>query len=1152
MTETLIGDIFEKSIDRAIDGVIRASDDSHLATEIDEYVLTNEGEKHLSRILEAYTDYDTANGVWISGFFGSGKSHMLKMLAHLLGNVESQAFARSDVIRSFEAKTDDQFLRGLIGKSGAIPATNILFNIAEQASDKGQGDAVLRAFYRMFNEARGYEGKLPYIARFERDLDRAGQFVDFKAAFLEISGKEWESTRDAAIYADQFAGKAFAAINHTEESPEQVLSRYRSMPTLTIDDFSDDVNSWLEAQGSGHRLGFFVDEIGQFIGGNIGLMLELQTIAESLNTKCKGRAWVFVTSQEDMERVVGLQSKEQANDFSKIRDRFRARVNLTSYDVAEVIRRRLLAKKRDAEPELEHIYDTGKANFKAFFVFDGGKPYKNYETSEQFVDTYPFVDYQFTLFHQAMIGLSDHNAFEGRHAAVGERSMLAAAQQVASSIASKKVGTLATFDRFYDGLEADIKASAKGQIELAKQLLTDELAERVLKCLFLVKFVEGFSGSIRNLSILLFDAFDRSIPDLKDHIKVALDALETGNYVRRNGDIYEYLTNDEQVMESEIRGVNVDAGDVTNSIYRMVSQDIVKTTKLVYKKSGQDFAFGWMIDDAAHGPQRELTVHVITPLNLPDHDALRLQSSGKYELRVILAADKQLIPDLTLYLKTERYVKQKNSPNLSAAESAMLQIRSQFNVARGKEIIERLKKAFGASELVVNAQDVPSTSQDVAAHLDDGAQALIPHAYPSLNILGDVHYLESDITKFAVGDGDKLVSDEGVSKLEPVTVEVLSRVQQVKNQGAQSTVRTLVDHFEARPYGWTMAATLCAIARLLSSSRLQGSLDGNVLKKSDLATTLRNTQSQNKTVLTLPMVTDPQKVQRVRTFCSDFLNEGNAPLDATDLARHVHDRLRSELDKLQTVRHASDYPFLSGLDAPIALLESAVNHSDDWYFDDFADMASALVEARVDAIAPIEEFINGGQRAIYDDARRLLRDQSANLGSIAEELVVAVRDGLEDPNIFRGKRLNHLKADAVELESAIEEALEKAKNKARSALSDRAKLIVEMSEYSGADVALQQKVTQIIRDAEAKIDAGTMVPAIQQTVSVFDATTMPEIVDLLAPPEVSKVMPTVALTRIAINPGLILIDSEESLEKYVNAVRAALSSVLADGNRITL
>ncbi len=73
------------------------------------------------------------------------------------------------------------------------------------------------------------------------------------------------------------------------------------------------------------RLNFFVDEVGQFIGSDTKLMLNLQTIAESLNTKCAGRAWVFVTSQEDMEKVIGDRTRQQGNDFSKIQARFKTR-----------------------------------------------------------------------------------------------------------------------------------------------------------------------------------------------------------------------------------------------------------------------------------------------------------------------------------------------------------------------------------------------------------------------------------------------------------------------------------------------------------------------------------------------------------------------------------------------------------------------------------------------------------------------------------------------------------------------------------------------------------------------------------------------------------------------------------------------------------
>ena len=116
-----LNEIFAKDIQRPIEGVIKADDAAHLGTEVEEYVLTNEAAKGLELLLEAYTNYTNANGVWISGFFGSGKSHLLKMLAHLLGDVEGQDFDRAKVSESFRAKATGAFLPALLDQGRAHP-----------------------------------------------------------------------------------------------------------------------------------------------------------------------------------------------------------------------------------------------------------------------------------------------------------------------------------------------------------------------------------------------------------------------------------------------------------------------------------------------------------------------------------------------------------------------------------------------------------------------------------------------------------------------------------------------------------------------------------------------------------------------------------------------------------------------------------------------------------------------------------------------------------------------------------------------------------------------------------------------------------------------------------------------------------------------
>jgi len=192
-----LNEIFAKDVQRPIEGVIKADDVAHLGTEVEEYVLTNEAAKGLELLLEAYTNYTNANGVWISGFFGSGKSHLLKMLAHLLGDVEGQDFDRTQVIESFRSKATDAFLPPLLDKAARIQAKSLLFNIDQKATliTKDQTDALLKVFVKVFDESRGYYGNHGHVARFERDLDNRGQYAAFKDAFERIAGIPWTQGR---------------------------------------------------------------------------------------------------------------------------------------------------------------------------------------------------------------------------------------------------------------------------------------------------------------------------------------------------------------------------------------------------------------------------------------------------------------------------------------------------------------------------------------------------------------------------------------------------------------------------------------------------------------------------------------------------------------------------------------------------------------------------------------------------------------------------------------------------------------------------------------------------------------------------------------------------------------------------------------------
>jgi hypothetical protein len=357
-------------------------------------------------------------------------------------------------------------------------------------------------------------------------------------------------------------------------------------------------------------------------------MTNLQTIAESLATKCRGRAWVIVTAQEDMGTVVGEMGKQQGNDFSKIQARFANRMKLTSADVAEVIQKRLLMKNEEGVRLLSDIYHAQSNNFKTLFDFaDGSQTYRNFQDREHFIHSYPFIPYQFALFQSAIQNLSQHNAFEGKHSSVGERSMLGVFQQVAIQIGDHEIGQLATFDLMFEGIRTALKSNIQRAIIQAENHLDGPLhpaAENALPG----QIRQGVQADVRNLCVLMLDGFNQDLPALRKRVEEALSLLEQQTYVQRNGEFYEYLTDEEKDVEQEIKNTEVESSDVAAELEKIVFDHVIKHRKIRYDENGQDYPFSRKLDDRLHGREYELAIHVISPFHeMPKSESiLRMQA----------------------------------------------------------------------------------------------------------------------------------------------------------------------------------------------------------------------------------------------------------------------------------------------------------------------------------------------------------------------------------------------------------------------------------------------------------------------------------------------------------------------------------------------
>ncbi|NHQ58332.1 BREX system P-loop protein BrxC [Micrococcus luteus] len=1172
-----LNDLFLKDIARSIEGVVKADDVDHLRTEVEEYVLTNDAAKGVAPLLEEYTNYTNANGVWISGFFGSGKSHLLKMLAHLLGDVDGQTFPREQVSEHFLQKTDDEMLAASLRQAARIPAKSLLFNIDQKATliSKDQTDALLKVFVKVFAESRGYFGNDGAIARFEEDLDKRGQYERFKDAFSRISGIDWSQGREQAFLEGHNIDAAYAEVNGAGNPG--IIEQYQKSYAVSIEDFADSVNKWLEDQEPNFRLNFFVDEVGQFIADDVKLMLNLQTIAESLNTKCRGRAWVFVTSQEDMDKVIGDRTRQQSNDFSKIQARFSTKVKLTSQDVEEVISKRLLQKNEAAHKRLSDLYAHENANFPTIFDFgEGSKTYRNYVNEERFVDTYPFVTYQIPMFQAAIEGLSDHNMFEGRNSSVGERSMLGVVQEVAKRIGQEEVGYLATFDQMFSGIGAALKSAAQSAILQAERHLPDPdspvtvLANRLLKAMFLVKYVDSFKATPRNLTVLVYDRFGLDLSRLGEQVRQALNLLEAQSYVQRNGNLYEFLTNEEQEIEKEIKNVEIDSSEVSSRLMKFLQGDVLKTNRFKYAKNGQDFSFGYKLDDIPHGTQRELSVHFISPETSYSEEEIKAQSTGRDELRVVLKRDKRLMGDLRLLLKTEKYTKQRTSSGTTPSVQSILQSKQLLNADREKEFIERLRKAVGEADMIINASTVASSSQDAVSRVTDGFQELVGRTYNSLSLLGGRVYPEQQVA-VVVKNEPGLVDTSTISSLTTPAGEMESWILQQRQRGEQVTVKKIVDRFETKPYGWDIGSIEVVLGWLVGNGKILLSVDANQVARTEAASLIRNTAKHAHLVVAPQKAYDQTKVSAFRRFCVNFFDEAGVPTDPTELARFGRDRLKARRDELSALVSSSRYSFVDRLTAVIMDLDQVCDQDSDWYLSEFG-AGDSLLEAKEDLIDPIMAFVNGQQSRIYDEARNLLTTHAANLQFVESDMAEPVQALLDDPDVFRGNRVHRLKTAGDTLHEELDRVIRARRDEATAAILQRRDELMATGYFTEASPAAQSRVQEQIDHALARIEHETHVASILQMSSSFGHETYPSLLSLLAdspaqttrPTEQTKQTPSapaptppsrhliVSVSSIKPVTARRLLESEADVEEYVEALRSALVATLNDGKRITL
>jgi hypothetical protein len=970
-----IKEIFKKDLFRPINGVIKVGDESagSVWQELDEYVITGELQKHFQKFFSKYLEavdnpHDVGglndNGVWVSGFFGSGKSHFIKIISHLLQNhtvTNPETGETRRPIDFFENKIQDPLFLSEIKRAVDTPIDVILFNIDSKAGNADGRDAILRVFMRVLNELQGFSPEHPHLAEIELQLEREGKYEAFQSAFQRIYGKPWKTERHAYRFRRDATIKALTeATGMTKDAAEKLIDETRTDYNLTVEGFAKRVREYLDRRGKKHRIIFVADEVGQFIGTDTHLMLNLQTIVEDLGKTCEGRAWVVVTSQEDMDSVLGNVVGAKSNDFSKIQGRFPTRLSLSSSNTDEVIQARLLEKTEEAEKELNALFAEKGDVLKNQLSFTGGVTLKNYKTAEDFTKNYPFAPYHYQLVQAVFESIRKAGA-TGLHLARGERSMLDAFQMGAKSIADEDIGRLVPFYKFYPSVESFLDTSVKRTIDQATENEgLEKFDTEILRLLFLIRYVDIIKPNVENLVTLCITQVDDDRLALKNQIEESLTRLEKQMLISRNGDLFYFLTNEERDIERQIKSVEVSAEATFRKLAEFLFNEIKALTdaaKFTYPVNKKVFTFNRFADGRAFqgiNSEQNLNLEIITPLN-DEYESYTPQKcilSSSDRILIRLGDDKTLSGELREYLQTMRYIEQKLDASAPENTRRILHDKALVNQQRLTRIGEILQKLLDEADIYAHGQKL---SGEKRISIADAQNYLIKNLFSRLGYLdspADNPFEEIRAVLLADDVGQQTLNLDAGQPNAYAFDEIRGYINLRTENNIRITLEEITQQFGKQPFGWRDADTALLIAKLFAAGEIAVKIEGAQVEPRAAVDSFTKPGRWKLVQIVKRQITGAAELSRARQLAHDVFGKLGPETKEDELAKFIRELIKSWQENLREWRvsaEGGEYPGLNQIKSILDLANDQNGIADSFeFFRQFNEKREDWIEASED------------------------------------------------------------------------------------------------------------------------------------------------------------------------------------------------------------
>lgn len=985
-------DLYSKPINRAVNPAVSATkfDPETEKIEIDEYVFTDEIINGLFRILDAIKNnkpYDHV-GIWIDGYYGSGKSHFLKYLDYCITpatreRAVSRLLAAVKAIDPLDEKHNLSFdydeLLSIANWLKRATIDTCIFNLEtsyDNSTDKKK--AFLHVFWNEFNGKRGFNKfNITLAQNLEKPLAEKGVFEAFKERIAEEGG-DWNDPGMAADLIDNELdwvldiAKELAPTLSVDSIRERIIKRDTNM---SIDRFGMELASYLKDKGDDYRLILLADEVSQFINKERDRYLNLQEIITKLSEACDNKVWVACTAQQDLSEIMDdCHIAEEKDKEGKIKGRFEVKVSLKGTQPEVITQKRILDKKEEVKPELAALYNKYKAGFDLQFKLPTS--YSSYETQDDFVDYYPFVPYQFKLIMQVFNSFLNLG-YVAKEVKGNERSIIKVIHSTAKTNADAKLGKFISFDELYnnmfeEGLQARGQKAVDNALRMARTYQTDRpertrLAVRVANVLFMICNISQtdqlvFPATLDNVTSLLINDMETPRLNIKNEVEKVIEFLCDNNIIRReqgkNGtpETYAFYSEEEmkvaQLIQSQVVDNNTQAEQLKEIFNRYIT---ALRNKEQYKT--RSFSVGLTIKQRTFlSNNPDVQVEFVMDADYETAEQLALQNSNVNRMVYYVGPqyrdNKRLYNAFYWYCQANRYMA---TPVTSEDNK---KTRDEFE-KRANELYDGIiRKEF---EKILDTCPIISGLSVI-----DEAELGLKRGNDRYRVAMDKH-LSGIYTKASLVDYPGMprtteqlkkailrnVNPGDYDGMNAVLTDAEHEVEIYLNkQFAEVNVSDVLAKFAKAPYGWDNICTLYIINELVRRHNRDYSYANN--PNVETATVAAHIVSEsNKFTLRQAKVISPQVIQNFTNAWKEIFGISAVPTstDSTQLFRACRD-IESDRSLVKFIKGYKDieqqiagYQFCQPIREAIELFESWLNERDPLKF--FNLVIAAKDEAKV-------------------------------------------------------------------------------------------------------------------------------------------------------------------------------------------------------------